>query len=194
MKLRLTRANKRLIFSLLVLILGALLGVNNVKPNSLTNLITTAQPGQYQVVEVYDGDTIGVHMDGTTEKIRLIGVDTPETHHPSKPVQCFGQAASDYTTKNLSGKTVRLEADPMGDNRDRYDRLLRYVYLPDGTLWNKKLISDGYGFAYTSFAFSKSTDFKQAEQTARQTNAGLWGGCTLSSDANGHISSGDADQ
>jgi micrococcal nuclease len=194
MKLRLTRTNKRLIFSLLVLILGALLGVNNVKPNSLTNLITTAQPGQYQVVEVYDGDTIGVHMDGTTEKIRLIGVDTPETHHPNKPVQCFGQAASDYTTKNLSSKTVRLEADPMGDNRDRYDRLLRYVYLPDGTLWNRKLISDGYGFAYTSFAFGKSTDFKQAEQTARQTNAGLWGGCRISSDANGHISSGDADQ
>lgn len=135
------------------------------------------QPGYYQVTSVADGDTIEVDMSGKKEKIRLIGVDTPESVKPNSAVQCYAREASGFTKKNLSGQSVRLEADPEGDNRDRYDRLLRYVYAQDGTLWNQKLITDGYGFAYLSFAFSKSDDFAAAQETAKASKLGLWNAC-----------------
>lgn len=138
---------------------------------------TIQQPGYYQVTSVADGDTIEVDMNGTKEKIRLIGVDTPESVKPNSAVQCYAHEASDFTKKNVSGQSVRLEADPMGDNRDRYDRLLRYVYLKDGTLWNQKLIADGYGFAYLSFSFSKSADFAASQEVAKSSKRGLWNVC-----------------
>ncbi len=137
----------------------------------------TTAPGFYRVTQVYDGDTIAVLMNGTEEKIRLIGVDTPETHKPDTPVQCYGPQASDFSTKALLGQNVRLEADPLGDNRDRYNRLLRYVYLPDGTLWDQRLIEQGYGFAYLSFPFSKADEFAVSQDNARNANLGLWTAC-----------------
>jgi micrococcal nuclease len=146
--------------------------------------ITTNPPGTYRVVEVYDGDTIAVDMNGKIEKIRLIGVDTPETHDPRKTVQCFGIAASEQTKQALTNQNVRLEADPTNTNRDRYNRLLRYVYLPDGRLWDAELIKNGYGFAYTSFPFEKKEEFKSLENDARTNNRGLWGGCEIN-DQNG---------
>lgn len=138
-----------------------------------------SQPGFYKVLESADGDTIVVDMGGTSERVRLVGVDTPETHHPDKPVQCFGQAASDFTSQLLSGKAVRLESDKQSTNRDRYDRLLRYVYTESGELLNKKLITEGYGFAYTSFPFDKSNEFRAAEDQAKQNGAGLWSSCKI---------------
>lgn len=135
------------------------------------------QPGFYRVTEVYDGDTFAVSMNGTTEKIRLIGVDTPETHKPNTPVQCFGPEASDFTKKILASADVRLEADPTGDNRDRYNRLLRYAYLPDGRLLQALLIEDGYGFAYLSFTFTKKTEFADLQEQAKASNRGLWAAC-----------------
>lgn len=135
-------------------------------------------PGFYRVTKVSDGDTITVDMNGKQESVRMIGVDTPETHKPNTPVQCFGKEASDYTHKILgNGATVRLEADPTNDNRDRYDRLLRYVYLPDGTLYQKALIEQGYGFAYTSFPFQKKEEFVQAQARAQSAKTGLWAVC-----------------
>lgn len=136
-------------------------------------------PGYYQVEEIVDGDTIIVNMSGKSEIIRLIGVDTPETHHPSKPVQCFGYAATDHTSELIGNFPVRLEADDLSSNRDRYDRLLRYVYLPDGTLINQKIVEDGYGFAYTSFEFSKASEFVSSEESARSNDRGLWSACPL---------------
>jgi endonuclease YncB( thermonuclease family) len=135
-------------------------------------------PGFYRVVKISDGDTITVDMNGKQESIRMIGVDTPETHKPNTPVQCFGPEASDYTHKMLGkGATVRLEADPTNDNRDRYDRLLRYVYLADGTLYQKTLVEQGYGFAYTSFPFQKKEEFLQAQARAQTAKIGLWATC-----------------
>lgn len=139
--------------------------------------LSAQQPGHYKVTSVADGDTIEVDMSGKKEKIRMIGVDTPESVKPNSAVQCYAREASDFTKKNLSGQSVRLEADPIGDNRDRYDRLLRYVYMQDGTLWNQKLINDGYGFAYLSFDFSKSEDFAAAQEHAKSTKLGLWNIC-----------------
>ena len=136
----------------------------------------------YEVVEAYDGDTIAVRMHGKTEKIRLIGVDTPETKDPRKPVQCFGPEASDYSVRTLTGKKVRLVADPLSTNRDRYDRLLRYVYLEDGSFYNQQLVHAGYAKAYTGFPFSHSSTFAAEEQHAKATATGMWASCTNEAD------------
>jgi micrococcal nuclease len=143
-----------------------------------TSVLGVQQPGYYKVTHVADGDTISVDMNGKTESIRMIGVDTPESVKPNSPVQCYGHEASDFTKKNLTNTTVKLEADPAGDNRDRYDRLLRYVYLEDGTLWNQKLIDGGYGFAYLSFQFGKQADFAASQAHAKDAKLGLWATCT----------------
>lgn len=134
-------------------------------------------PGLYSVTRFSDGDTITVDMNGQEETIRMIGVDTPETHHPDLPVQCYGPAASAYTKNLIGSQKVRLEADPTNQNRDRYNRLLRYVYLPDGTLVQAHLVQNGYGFAYTSFPFTKSDEFVRLQQEARENTRGLWGNC-----------------
>ncbi len=135
------------------------------------------QPGMYSIARFEDGDTITVDMNGTAERIRFIGVDTPETHDPRKPVQCFGKAASKFTRDLIGDNPVRLETDPTNTNRDRYNRLLRYVYLPDGTLVNAEIIKQGYGFAYTSFPFTKSEEFSRYQSEARQAGLGLWSLC-----------------
>lgn len=146
------------------------------------------QPGLYQVTRFSDGDTITVSMQGKPETIRFIGVDTPETHKPNTPVQCYGPAASAYTKNLIGSQRVRLEADSLTTNRDRYDRLLRYVYLPDGTLVNEILITNGYGFYYPYFPFTKSQQFSAAQDTARADNRGLWGNCNPTPKGAGFIS------
>ncbi len=143
------------------------------------------QPGLYPIAHFVDGDTIAIKMNGATETVRMIGVDTPETHRPNTPVQCFGPQAADFTKNLIGASSVRLQADSLDTNRDRYGRLLRYVYLPDGTLVEEKLITQGYGFAYTLFPFQKSEQFKQDEQAAKTSGTGLWSACQVSVDSNG---------
>ena len=143
------------------------------------------QPGYYAVAQFIDGDTIAVEMNGNTEIIRMIGVDTPETHRPNTPVQCYGQAAESYTKRLIGTQDVRLEADPLNTNRDRYDRLLRYVYLANGTLIESKLISEGYGFAYTSFPMVKADEFERLEDMAEGKGKGLWSACEVTVQNNG---------
>jgi endonuclease YncB( thermonuclease family) len=162
---------------LLIVLLALAQHYNWIKPAE-QKLVRTS-PGHYQVLSVADGDTLEVNMNGKTERVRMIGVDTPETHDPRKAVQCYGQAASDFTKNLLSGQTVRLEADPLSTNRDRYDRLLRYVYLPDNRLVQAELIREGFGFAYTSFPFTKSVEFKALEREATEANRGLWNNCEV---------------
>jgi micrococcal nuclease len=127
-----------------------------------------------KVVRVVDGDTIKVRIAGRTETIRLIGVDTPETVDPRKPVQYFGEEASEFTKELALGEQVWLEPDPQCTNRDKYHRLLRYVYLPDGTLLNAEIIAQGYGFAYTKYPFSRMKEFRRLERLARREGRGLW--------------------
>jgi endonuclease YncB( thermonuclease family) len=147
------------------------------------------QPGLYKVVSFSDGDTIVVNMNGKPERVRFIGVDTPETHKPNAPVQCYGAAAAAFT-KNLIGKQrVRMVSDSLSTNRDRYDRLLRYVYLPDGRLVNQLLIRNGYGFYYPYFPYTKSNQFKAEQIVAKAANRGLWGNCSPTpTDRGGYIS------
>lgn len=136
-------------------------------------------PGMYQIAKFDDGDTIQVVMDGHNETVRFIGVDTPETHDPRKPVQCYGKEASNFTEQLIGQNKVRLEADPLNSNRDRYDRLLRYVYLPDGTLLNQKLVESGYGFVTYGFPFEKKSLFAELEKQAASEGRGLWGACPI---------------
>ena len=143
----------------------------------LNNNRSSAPPGYYRVSKFVDGDTLAVDMNGQSQKVRFIGVDTPETHDPRKAVQCYGQVAADFTKSFVGRQPVRLVADPLDTNRDRYDRLLRYVYLPDGTLLNEELIKRGYGFAYIGFPFTKTQLFKQDQQQAQTQRRGLWGVC-----------------
>jgi micrococcal nuclease len=146
--------------------------------DKLNDILTTHEPGMYRIVKYNDGDTIVVDMNGTQETIRFIGVDTPETHKPNTPVQCGGPEASAYTKQRLTPYgEVRLQSDALSSNRDRYNRLLRYVYTPDNTLINEELIRQGYGFAYTYFPFTKSALFTKDEAAAKQANVGLWAYC-----------------
>jgi endonuclease YncB( thermonuclease family) len=158
---------------------------------SAKKTIVVNQPGQYPVVHYTDGDTITVSMNGHDETIRFIGVDTPETHDPRKPVQCYGPAAAAFTKNTISaqGSQVRLAADDLSTNRDRYGRLLRYVYLPDGTLFNQMLIAKGYAFYYPYFPFTRSDDFAAAEKQAQDGFKGLWGNChPIATDSGGYTS------
>lgn len=134
------------------------------------------EPGSYAVKRFVDGDTIVVDMNGTDETIRFIGVDTPETHKPNTPVQCYGPAAAAYTKQRVGQGRVRLVADRLTTNRDRYDRLLRYVVLDDGTYLNKELIEKGYAFAY-DFPFARIREFHTAMDNARKDARGLWKNC-----------------
>jgi micrococcal nuclease len=134
--------------------------------------IVTAQDF-YLCTRVIDGDTIAVEKNGKKEKVRLIGVDTPETVHPSKPVEYFGKEASEFTRKKVEGKRVNLEYDRQ--SRDKYGRLLAYVYIEDGTFLNAEIIRQGYGFAYTRYPFKYLDDFRQYEREARENDRGLWG-------------------
>ena len=132
-----------------------------------------------EVIRHVDGDTVGVQIanppEGLSERetIRLIGVDTPETVHPTRQVEQFGREASEYTRQQLFGKQVFLVFD--WDLRDRYGRLLAYIYTAPGQCYNLRVIQEGYGHAYTSFPFQFMEEFREAERAARSAKRGLWG-------------------
>lgn len=177
---KLKKKHIRLITSLLILVIGGI-GVLLAPPavQEASQIATQQNPGLYTVESAADGDTITVAVDGKKEKVRLIGVDTPEKNDPRKPLQCYAKAASAFTASKVKGQKVRLETDSESDTRDRYGRLLRFVYLQDGTLLNKQIVSEGYGFAMTGFAHTKMNEFKTAQAEAEAAHKGLWGECTI---------------
>lgn len=176
-RMRLPKKTRKALQSLLLALIIMLLGFLTERSQTFQQAATQLSPGTYAVTGFDDGDTIEVSIDGNSETVRFIGVDTPETHDPRKPVQCFGMAASDFTKRLIGDQGVRLETDPLSSNRDRYDRLLRYVYLPDGRLVQAEIIKNGYGFAYTSFPFTKSEEFSDYQREARNQGKGLWTEC-----------------
>lgn len=191
----LTKAQKRKLIGILFGLLVAGFGViaehfGWIQKASLN--MAQAQPGLYGVTEFIDGDTLSVDMNGKKETIRFIGVDTPETHDPRKAVQCYGIAASNFTKQLISNNKLRLESDPTNTNRDRYNRLLRYVYLPDNTLVNAEIIKQGYGFAYIGFPFEKMEEFKRYQKQAQEQGKGLWKDCTPTANDFGGYTSNDA--
>jgi micrococcal nuclease len=125
------------------------------------------------VTQVIDGDTIRVGRGWRNTTIQLLGVDTPETVHPNKPIEFFGPEASEFTKKTLKGKRVYLEFEP--SNRvDSYGRLLAYVYLEDGIFFNAELIKEGYACVIAPFHFRYYDEFRNYEREARVAGVGIW--------------------
>jgi micrococcal nuclease len=130
------------------------------------------------VVRHVDGDTVYVSIPRPPrgvrryESVRFIGVDTPETVHPQKTVERFGKEASAFTRDHLLNQPIFLAFD--WQLRDRYDRLLAYVYLADGSCFNAVLVRDGYAHAYTRFPFQFLEEFRSLERSAREQGVGLW--------------------
>ena len=124
---------------------------------------------QYKVVRVVDGDTIILNNG---ERVRLIGVDTTEKSHPLKPIEYFSEEATKFTRELLEGEEVRLEYDT--ERRDKYGRLLAYVYLLDGIFVNAEIIKQGYGFAYTKYPFKYRDQFVSLEREAEENKRGYW--------------------
>ena len=122
---------------------------------------------------VIDGDTIIVMIDGKKEKVRLIGVDTPEKDGPYTKEEPFSKEASAFTKKITEGKYVELRFDR--ERRDKYERVLAYVYLEDGTFLNAELIKQGYGTVFRKFPFKYRGDFNRYQLEARENKKGLWG-------------------
>lgn len=128
----------------------------------------------YSVLRVIDGDTVKIQYNGKPTTVRLIGVDTPETVHPNKPVERFGKEAEAFTRNLLLGEPVYLRFDT--DRTDKYGRLLAYLYrAPDGLFVNLEIVRQGYGHAYTRFPFKNMELFRHFEQRAREVGKGLWG-------------------
>jgi micrococcal nuclease len=139
----------------------------------------------FTVTEVIDGDTFRL---SNGEKVRLLGMDAPEMNESDKldrdseqsgrdknTIKKLGTLSAEYVKKLANGKNVYLEKEPGGDDRDKYGRLLRYIYLEDGTLINGKIIRDGYAYVYDRYQLSKTREFKQYEKEARENKRGLWG-------------------
>ncbi|MSX01922.1 MAG: thermonuclease [Actinobacteria bacterium] len=132
------------------------------------------------VIRVVDGDTIIVRLDGSDERVRYIGIDTPETVAPGRSVGCFGPQASKANKALVEGRDVRLVLD--SEPRDRYGRLLAYVYLAadgaSGRFVNRELVAGGYATAreYPPNT-SHAAEFGELEAKARAANRGLWGSC-----------------
>lgn len=150
--------------------------------------VTAFTSGYVKVTRVVDGDTIVLE---TGEKVRLIGVDTPEVHESAKlhkdaersardvdTIRQLGKRASEFTKKLVEGKVVRVEYDQANahtGHKDRYGRTLAYVYLKDGTFVNAEIIRQGYGNAYTKYPFRYMDEFRRLEREAREKRRGLWG-------------------
>ena len=167
----------RRLFTFAILVL---LGACDDAPRSTGATTSTgALQANATVVYVTDGDTIEVDFDGTQERVRLIGIDTPETKKPDTPVQCFGPEATAFTESLLPvGTPVYLERDV--EARDPYGRLLAYVYLAgDGTFVNLQIVAEGYAQPLTIAPnVAHSTEFVAAARAAEAANLGLWARCT----------------
>lgn len=165
MKKRLSRG---LILPLL-LIFSTYLGIISIGDLNLL----AGQGDAYPVVRVVDGDTIIVEMDGANERIRLIGIDSPESVHPDEDRNTeYGRIAAEFTANQLEGKTVTLEFDV--EERDQYDRILAYVYL-DGKMFNKILLEEGHAKVTTYPPNVRYADsFVALQKQAQKNRKGIW--------------------
>jgi endonuclease YncB( thermonuclease family) len=126
-----------------------------------------------KVQRVSDGDTFVAVVKGRRERVRVIGVDTPESVDPSRPDEPYGEEASEFAKHHLDGETVRLAGD--AEPRDRYGRLLAYVWLRDGTFWNALLVAEGYAQQLTIPPnVTYAALFRRLVAEARRNDRGLW--------------------
>lgn len=134
-------------------------------------IISDDSEERFTVARVIDGDTIELENG---DSVRLIGIDTPELSGSD----CYSTEAKEYLEELILGKEVRLESDEKNDNKDKYDRLLRYIYLMgDEVSVNQKMLEDGYAYYYDSYEFEKIPEFENAEKDARNAEKGVWKAC-----------------
>ncbi len=130
----------------------------------------------YVVANVIDGDTVEIKSDNKILKVRMLGIDTPETVDPRKTVQCFGKEASDKTKELILNQKISLELDKSQNIYDKYSRILAYIKREDGLFVNEYLIKEGYAHEYTfNIPYKYQKDFKKLEKNARERKLGLWG-------------------
>jgi micrococcal nuclease len=128
----------------------------------------------WRITRVVDGDTVDVTRAGRTLTIRLIGIDTPETVHPTEPVECFGPEATEFATRRLLGEPATLEFDPSQGRLDYYGRTLAYVWTGD-SLFNRDAVRRGYALEYTyDTTYRWQREFQRAEASARSDRLGVW--------------------
>ena len=145
---------------------------------TFTATVTHAQSEIAIVTHVVDGDTIDVTINGTPATIRYIGIDTPESKKPRTPIQCFALEAAELNAQLVTGQSLTLERDK--SNVDRYGRLLRYAYLPDGRMVNEELVKVGAAFAKRYKPDTKyAVQLDAVMKTAQTAGLGLWGNCTV---------------
>ena len=165
MKLSQIRSIPRPALIIIIILVAYNLFISDDVPENFENMEETV------VERVVDGDTIVISGG---ERVRMIGINTPESVKEAGEVEYFGIEASNFTKNKLGGKRVYLEKDV--SNRDDYDRLLRYIYLEDGTFYNELIVKEGYAFAGTYPPDVKYNEIlHEAETYARKNNLGLWG-------------------
>ncbi len=153
-------------------------GVGRLLLAALLVLAAVAAPASHYetgtVSEVVDGDTLRVRLGDAIETVRLVGIDAPERSHPSLGREFMGDEAAEYLSSLCLGRTVRMERDR--EERDRYNRLLRYVFLtpPDGRLLNLEMVRAGMARVYQRYPFSRRETFLSAERLARKEGKGVW--------------------
>jgi len=164
----------RKVLSLIVFV--AAVGVFVFAQPSQVNNSTSVVEETARVIRVIDGDTVEVRLNNEKETVRLIGIDSPEVLDERRPIQCFGKEASSKAREVLTGKIIVLEPDSTQGERDKYGRLLRYVFLEDGTNFNKFMLSEGYAHEYMfkSNSYKYQSEFIQAEEIAQGNKKGLW--------------------
>lgn len=148
-----------------------------VSPVPISDVISEeASTAFYPVMSVVDGDTIKVNIDDRIETVRLVGVNTPETVDPRRPVECYGQEASAALKRLLQDQSVRLQRDDTQSNKDRYGRLLRFVFLPDGSDVGKQLLEQGYAqeALYSDRPHEYHEEYLLAQARAKEQSLGLW--------------------
>ncbi|MEM2070808.1 MAG: thermonuclease family protein [Archaeoglobaceae archaeon] len=149
------------------------------------NLLCVQQEEVYYgyVLEVVDGDTIKVNINGTVEKIRVLGIDCPETRAANDPAKFqnisvekldyWGKVAKKFAEENLNGKNVTIKIDPYSDRKDRYGRTLAYVYL-EGVDFGALMIQKGLARVYTNAEFSKKAEYLKLQSEAMRSKVGVW--------------------
>jgi len=136
-----------------------------------TNTLVSAQ-----VLYVIDGDTVDVAIDGKKVRVRLIGIDAPEMGFENKKEMCFAGESRNKLLDFIDGKTVNIVSDSTQQDRDAYNRILRYMYLPDGTFVNKQMAEEGYAYEYTfkELPYLYRQEFQEAQGKAKALKLGLW--------------------
>jgi micrococcal nuclease len=140
--------------------------------------ISELEKGKYfDVVEVSDGDTIYINYFGSLERVRFLGIDTPELINKQNQVDCYAVEAKEETAKLLKGKKIKLEFDETNDDRDIYDRLLRYIYLEDDTFIDQYLVDNGFARFFEMYPSKYKETLEKGQEEAQKLNLGLWGSC-----------------